>query len=109
MIIARPSMSTKAVIMRTVSFPFILFSRHQRGRYISNYAQRFRRDLVHCVLGRVMWRVHEIDHVDHSQPGVEERDVIICDQPPAFLNENVAVSEIGGGLPDARNDFRRLL
>ncbi len=40
MIIARPSMSTKAVIMRTVSFPLIfLFARHQRGGDITNFSE----------------------------------------------------------------------
>ena len=46
---------------------------------------------------------------DHVDAGVEERHVVVRDQSPALLDEHIAVTQIGGSLPDARDDFRRLL
>ena len=102
MTIANPSMSTKAVIMRTVSFPFIgLFPRHERGGDVSHSGERFRRDLVHCVLGRVVRRICEINHVDHMKSRLKQGHVIVGDFSAALLNEDVSVTEIGRRLPDA--------
>src|SRR4029078_11793094 len=92
MIITTPSMSTNAVIMRPVSFPFIvLLARHQRGRDVSNYPQRFRRDLVHRVLRGVVRRVQQVDDIDHVNARVEQRNVIVGDESTAFLDEDVSI------------------
>src|SRR6478672_12093967 len=110
MIIASPSMSTKAVIMRTVNFPLIsLFSRHQRGGNVSNDRQRLWRDLVHRILRSVVRGIGQIDDVDDSQPGVEQGDVVVGDQTAALLHEDVAVAEVCGCLPHSGNDIGNLL
>src|SRR2546423_6770700 len=102
-------MSTKAVIMRTVSFPFILFARYESCCDISNDRERPRRDLVHRILRRVVWRIRKVDDVDHAKPGVQQWDVIIGYQSAAFLNEHVSVAEIGGRLPHSGDYLGRLL
>src|SRR6266571_2662581 len=110
MTIASPSMSTNAVIMRTVSFPFILlFPGYQRGSDISNDGEGPRGNLVHRVVRSMVWRVGEIDHVDHSKPGIQKRNVIVDDFATTLLHENIRVSQVGSGLPDSRHDFRRSL
>src|SRR4051812_8469432 len=105
MIIASPSMSTNAVIMRTVSFPFMLLSRNQRGSDIANDAQRSRRDLVHGVLRRVVRSVSKIDDVEDVKSGVEEWNVVVDYPAAALLDEYVGISKIGRRLPHPRNDF----
>src|SRR6266566_7551436 len=103
MTIASPSMSTNAVIMRTVSFPLIaLLPRYQRRGDISNSCKRLGRDLVHRVVRCVVGRIREIDDVDHAKAGLQQWNVIVCDLSATLLHEDVSVSEISGGLPNPR-------
>ena len=72
----------------------------QRGQqHVADGLQRFGRDLVQRVAGRVPGGVVEVDDVDRRDAGLQERQVVVFDRRLA-LDEFAAVQPLGGGPDD---------
>src|SRR6476659_11451446 len=56
-----------------------LLRSHQRGGDITHHLQRVRGDLVERVLGRVVRRVIEVDHIDRVDSRIEKWNMVVCD------------------------------
>src|SRR5207237_5952837 len=88
------------------SFQFKLHQIVERDT--SNAFQTFRADFVQCVPGSVPWWKIEIDQIDHRNPDLVKRSVIIGDSTAEISEVSTLAERIGGGKNVASQVSRRI-